>query len=105
MRPFRRFEDDLIESLKDPEHALGYLNAALEENHAPTFLLGLKYVARAQGGISKLSRLSNLHRVNLHRILSKSGNPELKSLSNVLDALGLKLAVVSKRLSKLRKAA
>jgi probable addiction module antidote protein len=105
MRKLRRFEDDLIERLKNPAHALGFLNAALEENHEATFLLALKYVARAQGGISKLSRLSKLHRVNLHRILSKTGNPELKSLASVLNALGLKLAVVSKHPSKFRRAA
>jgi probable addiction module antidote protein len=94
-----------MEWLKDPEEALGYLNAALEEDDEAVFLLALRDVVKAQGGVSKLSRLSKLHRVNLHRILSKSGNPELKSLSSILSALGLKLAVVSNPPPRLRKAA
>lgn len=96
MRRFRRYEDFLTKRLKDPRAALGYLNTALEEGDESVFLLALKDVVRAQGGISLLARRSKLHRVNLHRILSREGNPEMKSLSNLLDALGLHLAVVAK---------
>ena len=105
MRRFRLWEDYLVESLKDPEEALGYLNAALRDGDERVFLLALAHVAKAHGGFSRLARLSKLHRVNLHRILSKTGNPELKSLTGILKALGLKLAIVSSSPPKLRKAA
>jgi len=44
------YEKDLIESLKDPEEAIGYLNAAFEEKDVPeVFALALRNVVRAQG--------------------------------------------------------
>ena len=44
------YHKDLIESLKDPEEALGYLQAALEEKDEPrVFILALKHVAEAFG--------------------------------------------------------
>jgi DNA-binding phage protein len=57
-------------------------------------------VAEALGGITKLSKKSKLNRVNLYRILSKKGNPELYSLETLLRALGLKLAVEVERIRK-----
>jgi len=46
------YQDYLIESLKDPEEAAGYLNAALEGGEIDVFLLALQNVVKAQGQIS-----------------------------------------------------
>jgi DNA-binding phage protein len=44
------YHHDLIESLKDPEEAIGYLRAALEEADMPeVFLLAMRDVAEAKG--------------------------------------------------------
>lgn len=87
------YHEDLIESLKDPEEAVGYLCAALEESDMPeVFLVALRNVAEARG-ISQLARETHLNRENLYRILSNQGNPELGSLYAILTALGLKLSV------------
>lgn len=93
------YHDDLIESLKDPEEAVGYLRAALEESDMPeVFLVALRNVAEARG-ISQLARDTHLNRENLYKMLSKQGNPELGSLYAILDALGLKLTVELKEAS------
>ena len=49
-----KYQDYLIESLKDPEEAAGYLNAALEGGDISVFLLALQNVVQAQGDITKL---------------------------------------------------
>ena len=80
--------DDLHERLGDPNEALGYLAAAIEEGDVPTFLLALRDVVEARG-IQKVAKATGLNRENLYRILSEQGNPRLSSLSAILDAMGL----------------
>lgn len=97
----KSYREDLIESLKDPEEAIGYLKACLEEKDMPeVFLAALRDVAEARGiGMSQLARDTNLNREGLYTMLSKQGNPELGSLYAILDALGLKLSVEIKKAS------
>ncbi len=93
----RPYEPWLKERLAaDPEEAQHYLAAAMADEDPRVFLLALKHVAEAAGGIGDLAKASGLNRVNLYRMLSARGNPELLSLSRVLDALGLRLKVESK---------
>jgi len=87
------YQKDLIESLKDPCEAAAYLNAAIEEGHHPVFLLALRNVAEANGGMTALAAKTRLSRESLYRMLSKQGNPEIRSLNVVLQAMGLRLAV------------
>ncbi len=89
-KPYR---ESLLESLKNPDEAAQYLNACLEDEDARVFLLALRDVAEAHGGIRALSRNANLNRESLYRMLSKSGNPSLNSLAAVLNACGIRLAV------------
>jgi probable addiction module antidote protein len=100
MKASRSYHDYLIKSLKDPREAAGYLNAALEDYEREAFLLALRNVAEAHGGLLSLARRTGLHRVNLYRILSKKGNPEIRSLEQILKAFGLRLAVIPHKISK-----
>jgi probable addiction module antidote protein len=93
----RRYEDVLDEDLEDPTEAVGYLNACLEDDDPEIFLLALRDVARAQGGVAKLAEITNLNREHLYRMLSENGNPEFRSLEMLLDALGFRLAVKLKQ--------
>src|SRR3989304_4348880 len=98
VKPTTSYRDYLLERLRnDPEEAAGYLNAALEENDLPTFLVALKEVSDAGMGMSGLSEAPHLHRVSLYKMLSEQGNPTLKSLEAVLSALGLKLQIAQRR--------
>ncbi len=87
------YQPELIQSLRAPRHAAAYLNAALEEGDPEVFLLALRNVAEAQGGIAQLADRANLNRENLYRMLSERGNPELRSVDAILHALGFRLAI------------
>jgi len=89
------YRDRLIESLQDPEEAACYLSACLEDEAPRVFLLALRDVADAHGGIRTVSRRTKLNRESLYRLLSRSGNSSLDSLAAVLQACGLRLAVRS----------
>ena len=64
MREYRDFKDYHIEKLRDPEEARVYLDVALEEyqqdGDTEAFLLALRDVAEAQGGITKLGSVPSL---------------------------------------------
>ncbi len=87
------YQKDLIAALKDHSEAAAYLNAAIEEGDRGVFLLALRNVVEANGGMSAVAERANLSRENLYRMLSKRGNPEIKSLLNLLRAMGFKLSV------------
>ena len=89
----RDYHECLIEDLKDPEEAAAYLDVALEYGDRPAFLLAMRNVIEAQGGMSKISRETGLNRENLYRALSENGNPEINSLEKLLKSLGLRLTV------------
>jgi len=89
-------EDWLLDQLKDAEFAAEYLNAAIAEGDQAAFMLALRDVARARGGISVVARQSRMNRVALSRALSRKGNPELHSLSRILEASGLRFMIAAK---------
>jgi probable addiction module antidote protein len=93
MTKSRSYQAELIGSLRDPREAAEYLNAALEEDDPELFLLALRNVAEAQGGMAQLAEKAKLNRESLYKMLSERGNPELRSLEVLLHALGLRLAV------------
>lgn len=93
----KNYQEDLIESLKNPKEAAAYLNAVIEEGDRELFLLALRNIAKAQGGISSIAEKAHLNRENLYRMLSKRGNPEIKSLLTLLRAMGLELTVKAQK--------
>jgi len=97
MKRNKAYQPDLIESLRDAGEAEEYLNAALEEDDPELFLLALRNVAEAQGGMGQLAEKTNLNRESLYKMLSERGNPELRSLDALLHALGFRLAVTATR--------
>ncbi len=97
MKKSKAYQPDLIESLRDANEAEEYLNAALEEDDPELFLLALRNVAEAQGGVAQLADKAKLNRENLYKMLSERGNPELRSLDALLQALGFRLAVTANR--------
>ncbi len=99
------YQQDLLEFLKNPRAAVAYLNAALEDGDEKAFLLALRNVMEARGGLSKFSRLSKINRVSLYRMLSKEGNPEWGSIMALLQALGVQFHLVGKPSLKSQKKA
>ena len=93
MTKSKAYQEYLIERLRDPREAKEYLNAALEEEDPELFLLALRNVAEAQGGIAKLAEKTKLNRESLYKMLSKHGNPTLETLQEILKPLGLRVSV------------
>lgn len=93
----KTYQLSLIESLRDAHESEEYLNAALEEDDPELFLLALRNVAEAQGGVAQLAEKTKLNRESLYKMLSERGNPELRSLDVLLHALGFRLAVAVNR--------
>ncbi len=91
--PSLPYEPWLIERLKDPAEAAAYLEAVIEDGHQAAIMLALRQVAQAQGGLARIARMAKLTREATYKMLSKSGNPELRSLTAVLKATGLRIAV------------
>lgn len=93
----RLFREILHENLKNPLEAKAYLEVALElyekDKDSEAFLMALRDVTEAQGGISKLAQRTHLNRQNLYRALSPHGNPKLDTIGTILHGLGFKLAI------------
>lgn len=93
----KKYQDWLIERLRDHNEAVAYLNAALEESlkgdkeSQEIFLMALRNVVEAHGGMSKIAKKAHLGRESLYKTLSEKGNPELSTLISVTSSLGLKL--------------
>ena len=92
----------LIERLKKTQAAAAYLEAAIEDGDQGGLMLALRHVAQAQGGVAEMARRSSLTREATYRMLSKSGNPELRSFTALLAGAGLRLSIkpVAARLRK-----
>ncbi|MFA5075158.1 MAG: hypothetical protein WC436_03595 [Candidatus Babeliales bacterium] len=91
------YHDELIMSLKNHDHAVAYLNAAIEESFKgdkesqKLLLLALKNVAEAQGSITELAKRSNIRRESIYKMLSNEGNPYLQSFTSLLHAMGFSI--------------
>lgn len=90
----RSHEEATVESFrKDPQFAAEYLNAVLEDGDQEELLVALRRLSKAFGGVKKLAADAELNATTLYRTLSPQGNPELKSLTALLRAMGMQLAV------------
>lgn len=78
---------------EDPAYALDLLNAILEDGEQGELLIVLRQMTKAFGGVQGVAEKANLNPTQLYRTLSEQGNPELRSLSAILKAMGLRLAV------------
>jgi probable addiction module antidote protein len=87
--------DDAMAELyrNDPEFALQVINSVLEDGDQGEMLVVLRQMAKSFGGIQTVADKAHLSTTQLYRTLSPDGNPVLSSLSAILKAMGLRLAV------------
>lgn len=96
-----KWNDLLLERLKDKKEALAYLNAALEdtkdgsEESQKVLFMVLRHIAKAQGGFGELSTKTGLGRESLYKTLSKRGNPRFNTVTKLISAMGFELKAVS----------
>jgi len=77
----------------DPAYAVVLLNAILEDGDQGELLIALRQMAKAFGGMQTVAEKANLNPTQIYRTLSAEGNPELSSISAILRAMGMRLAV------------
>ncbi len=93
----KKYQEWLLEKLKNHDEAIAYLNEALEESlkgdeeSQHLFLLALRNVAEAQGGIGNLAKKAHVGRESLYKTLSEKGNPKWHTLVSLVIALGLNI--------------
>ena len=93
----KKYQEFLIEHLRDHDEAVAYLNAALEESFKGDeesqhlFLVALRNVAEAQGGVGALAKKAQVGRESLYNTLSGAGNANWHTLVSLCVAMGLNL--------------
>lgn len=90
----KRHDDAVIEMLRDdPDMALDYLRTAFdeldEEGGESAFLMALRHVVEAQGGMAAVAERAKVSRESLYRALSPKGNPTLRTMTAVIKATGI----------------
>lgn len=90
----RNHDEAMAELLRDdPAYAVQLLNSILEDGDQRELLITLRQMAKAFGGVPAVADMAHLSATQLYRTLSPDGNPVLSSLSAILKAMGLRLAV------------
>ena len=89
----KNYRVDLLKRLSDPEYAAEYLAQVLAERDGAAFLIALKDVVEASGGMGELAQHVGIKRPSLYKILSKKGNPTLATLQELLKPLGLRVSI------------
>lgn len=88
----------MVEELRtDPDYADLYLKTALEEINEPGglggFLIALRRVLDARGGIAEAAKKTGLARQSIYRALSEKGNPTITTLAKLAAVAGLQLTL------------
>jgi len=82
--------ETLKELAGDPEFAIEYLTSALASGEQALALLALRRVAEAYG-MANVAVAAKINRENLYRSLSSRGNPTMKTIMAVVQAIRRKL--------------
>jgi probable addiction module antidote protein len=86
------YDEHLRKYLRDPEEAAEYLNACLDDPDPGVFLVGVRHVVNANGGIAAVARKTKLNRENIYKMLSPEGNPRLDSLMMIMSGIGFRMS-------------
>lgn len=92
-RSKRYKEDYLYKRLQNPKEAAAYLNECLKDKDPAVFLIALRNVIKANGGMSRLSEEIDRNRESLYRSFSTNGNPGINTLVDTLNVYGLEISV------------
>jgi probable addiction module antidote protein len=92
-KPWRSHDEATAEMLRnDPAFAALYLEHVLADGDQEDVLGALRHIVNAFG-VQQVAADAELNAKTLYRTLSAAGNPELRSLTRVLAAVGLRLSV------------
>ena len=83
----------------DPAYALELANSVLADGDQGEFLIVLRQMTKAFGGMETVATKANLNPTQLYRTLSQDGNPSLSSISAILKVMGMRLSVTSAKVA------
>lgn len=68
-------------------------SASIRPSDETDLMLALRTLSKVFGGVQEVARQADVNAYPLYRTLSAKGNPELKALSAILKARGMRLAI------------
>ena len=83
---------DITEYLDDEKAVAEYLEAVFHDGDAEEIRDAIRNVAKARG-MTELAEATGMSRAGLYKTLSENGNPSLATISALLKALGVRLAI------------
>ena len=89
------FKKDLLRKLKNTDYAAKYIQSAIEENDPDFLQVALGDVVKAHS-VSNISEITGITRQAIYHMISRDGNPSIKNINNLLDALGLEIEIKAK---------
>jgi probable addiction module antidote protein len=84
--------------LDSPETIAAYLEMAMEDPDPAMFMMALRNIAECKG-MKEVAGETGLNLQTLYHTLSDKGNPTLQTLTSLLHAFGLRLAVKPENLT------
>lgn len=98
-KKYRKFQDYLVSTLRDPKEAEAFLSAAIEayeeDGDVKALMISLRYISEAKGGITALSNKTHLDRKNLYKILTGKTSPRFDTTMKIMSGLGYHLKLES----------
>lgn len=93
MRHYRNYKEHLLESLKDPKEASAYLEAcyqeAIETREFGIFLVAVRDVVEAAGGVSNTAEKMGVGRESLYKSLTEESKPRFSTIALALKSCGV----------------
>ncbi|MBS0235974.1 MAG: helix-turn-helix domain-containing protein [Proteobacteria bacterium] len=91
-RSYLKFNNSIVSKLSDSDASLSFLNDALkqyERNHdMSSLMISLRYLAEAQGGITKFAKRTGMNRQNLYKVLTGKAMPKFETVLTIINGLG-----------------
>ncbi|GLR09344.1 putative addiction module antidote protein [Mixta theicola] len=93
-------DDAMVQLIKDdPAFAPVYLHQALieidEDGGYEAFMLALRHVIEATGGMTAIAERTGMSRESLYKSLSPRGNPSFKRIAAVASATGYPISKIA----------
>jgi probable addiction module antidote protein len=90
---------DIADYLDSEEVIAEYLSVASEDENPDVLLAAISDVAKARG-MAQIAKASGLGRESLYKALKAGAHPRFETIKAVLQALGVKIAIVADPMSK-----
>ncbi|MCA6072655.1 MAG: hypothetical protein LE178_03860 [Endomicrobium sp.] len=96
MKKNKNIEESFVKRLKNNPKLLNHFVREIIEQYEKDddfgmFLEGIKAIATATEGMTKISKKANVKRGTLYKAFSHKGNPEAKTYFNVLKNVGIQV--------------